>query len=561
MTTTLPGHQVLPLEFIDRITDEVYNSSDGSSMEDLYNLSLTSREVGKRATALIFRVVILSSEADLDDDVSKLRVLFESGRGLAALVRILILEDPERRVNTSSPNLLFILGQMRNLNIITLIGLGLPQRTQTPFFATFANCVNLTDIRLYDMTMKYHEFETILRSSSSLSSLLISNLEIDELHEDLPCVGHFSMAGLLNEPRAVAWEDPQSPYHDLQPQTALNLPIERLIMKLATPSDYKVMDLLASSRLPIILPGSLKRVAISTAKGALNKAIVDRIIAFLGSSSAQSVSQLHLGEHEADTYRSGTQAPPNFDSVRLPLCTALDLHFVINDWSSTGEGPCWFSSILESLSPEQMPVKKLLLIFDFGFENECIDNMPRPDHFWPRLDNALSVNGLNLEEIGIHIVLRVEDPESLFLDVDEDSEAEESDGSESGLEESEEVRGIEESQEEESDPDDSTYIIDQSEYTDAEEDKDDVELGKKEEHDASGKDHDSKEVDATPGQILQHWLLKFALPKTNARYHFQEENSSSSASGDEVKTWIRLSDSVSDNEIIFNIDEVLRVLS
>ncbi len=549
-------------------------------MEDLYNLSLTSREVGTRATALIFRVVILSSEADFDDDVSKLRVLFESGRGLAALVRILILEDPERRVNTSSPNLLFILGQMRNLNIITLIGLG-PQRTQTPFFATFANRVNLTDIRLYDMTMKYHEFETILRSSSSLSSLLISNLETDELHEDLPCVGHFSMAGLLNEPRAVAWEDPQSPYHGLQPKTTLNLPIERLIMKLATPSDYKVMDLLASSRLPIILPGSLKRLAISTAKGALNKAIVDRIITFLGSSSTQSVSQLHLGEHEADTCesylclsvlflkgiidRSGTQAPPNFDSVRLPLCTALDLHFVINDWSSTGEGPCWFSSILESLSPEQMPVKKLLLVFDFGFENECIDNMPRPDHFWPRLDSALSANGLDLEEIGIHIVLRVEDPESLFLDVDEDSEAEESDGSESGLEESEEVKGIEESGEEESgaesDPDDSTYITGQSEYTDAEENEGDIELCKKEEHDADGKDQDSKEVDATPGQILQHWLLKFALPKTNARYHFQEEKSSSSASSDEVKTWVRLSDSTSENEIIFNIDEVLHILS
>ncbi|KAK0433438.1 hypothetical protein EV421DRAFT_1433126 [Armillaria borealis] len=557
MTTTLPGHQVLPLEFINRITDEVYNSSDGSSMKDLYNLSLTSREVGKRATALIFRVVELTSESDLDNDVSNLRGLFESNHNLAALVRILILDDPERRVNTSSPNLLFILGQMRNLNVIKLTGLG-HQRTQTPFFATFANRVNLTDIRLYDVSMKYHEFETILRSSSSLSSLLISNLEIDELHERLPRVGHFSMAGLLNEPRAVAWEDPQSPYHGLQPQTALNLPIERLIMKLATPSDYKIMDLLASSRLPIILPGSLKRLATSIAKGALNKAIVDRIIAFLDSSSAQSVSQLHLGEYEANTYRSGTQAPPNFDSVRLPLCTTLDLHFVINDWSSTGEGPCWFSSILESLSPEQIPVKKLLLVFDFGFENECIDNMPRPDHFWPRLDNALSTNGLDLEEIGIHIVLRVEDPESLFLDVDEDSEAEESDGSESGLEESEEVRGIEESGEEESDPDDSTYITDQSEYTDTEEDEDDVE---KEEHGDDGKDQDSKEVDVTPGQILQHWLLKFALPKTNARYHFQEEKSSSSASEVKVKTWTRFSDRTSENEIIFNIDEVLRSLS
>ncbi|SJL08579.1 uncharacterized protein ARMOST_11945 [Armillaria ostoyae] len=573
MTTTLPGHQVLPLEFINRITDEVYNSSDGSSMKDLCNLSLTSREVGKRATALIFRVVKLTSESDLDNDVSKLRGLFESNRNLAALVRILILDDPERRANTSSPNLLFILGKMRNLNIIKLTGLG-PQRTQTPFFATFANRVNLTDIRLYDVSMKYHEFETILRSSSSLSSLLISNLEIDELHERLPRVGHFSMVGLLNEPRAMAWEDPQSPYHGLQPQTALNLPIERLIMKLATPSDYKVMDLLASSRLPIILPGSLKQLAASIAKGALNKAIVDRIIAFLDSSSAQSVSQLHLGEYEANTCgsylclsvlflkgiidRSGTHAPPNFDSVRLPLCTTLNLHFVINDWSSTGEGPCWFSSILESLSPEQIPVKKLLLVFDFGFESDCIDNMPRPDHFWPRLDNALSANGLDLEEIGIHIVLRVEDPESLFLDVDEDSEAEESDGSESGLEENEEVRGIEESGEEESDPDDSTYITDQSEYTDAEEEEDDVE---KEGHDDDGKDQDSKEVDVTPGQILQHWLLKFALPKTNARYHFQEEKSSSSASEDKVKTWTRFSDRTSENEIIFNIDEVLRSLS
>ncbi|KAK0189871.1 hypothetical protein F5146DRAFT_1052985 [Armillaria mellea] len=555
MTTTLPGHQVLPLEFIDRIIDEVYNSSDGSSMEDLYNLSLTSREVGKRATALIFRVVYLPSRSDLDNDISDLRDLFESNQNLAASVRILILGDPDCQVNTSSPDLLFILGQMRNLNVVKLTGLG-PQRTQAPFFTTFANRANLTDIRLYDMSMKYHEFETLLRLSSSLSSLLISNLEIHELHEHLPQVGYFSMAGLLNEPRAVAWEDPQSPYHNLQPKTALNLPIERLIMKLATPSDYKIMDLLASSRLPIILPGSLKRLATSIARGALNKAIVDRIIAFLHSSLAQSVSQLHLGEFEADTYRSGTHAPPNFDSVSLPLCTTLRLHVVVNDWFSTGEGPTWFSSILESLSPEQMPVKNLRLVFDFGFENECIDNMPRPGHFWPRLDNALSANGLDLEEIGIDIIFRVEDPESLFLDADEESEAEESDGSESGLEESEEVRRTEKSGGEDSDSDDSTYMTDQSEYTDADEDEDDVELDKKNENDENGKD----QVDVTPAQILQHWLLKFALPKTNACYHLQGENSSSS-SEERVKTRIHLSGITSADEISFDIDEVLYSLS
>ncbi|KAK0497871.1 hypothetical protein EDD18DRAFT_1461856 [Armillaria luteobubalina] len=556
MATTLPRRQVLPLEFIDRITDEVYDSSNGGSMKDLYNLSLTSRDVGKRAKALIFRVVKLTSESDLDKDISELRVLFESNHNLAALVGILILEDPERQVDTSSPNLLFILEHMRNLNVIKLTGLELPLRTPTPFLAAFANRVNLTDLRLYDMSMKYHEFETILRSSSFLSSLLISNLEIEELHEHLPQVGRFYMAGLLNEPRAVVWEDPQSPYHGIQPTTALDLPIERLVMKLATPEDYKIMDLLVSARFPVILPGSLKRLAISVAKGALNKAIVDRIIAFLDSSSAQSVSQLHLGEFEADTYRSGTHAPPNFDSVRLPHCTTLDLHFVINDWRSTGEAPCWFSSILESLSPEQIPVKKLLLVFDFGFENECIDNMPRPDHFWPRLDDALSANGLDLEEIGIQIVLRAEDPGSLFLDVDEDSEAEESDGSESTLEESEKVRGIEESREEESDPDDSAYIPDQSEYSDAKEDEDDVELEKKE-----GTDDDRKiQVDVAPAQILQHWLLKFALPKTNSRYRFQEENISSSPSEEGVRTWIRLSDRASKNEIIFDMDEVLRRL-
>ncbi|KAK0478873.1 hypothetical protein IW261DRAFT_1481341 [Armillaria novae-zelandiae] len=559
MATTLPGHQVLPLELIDRITDEVYDSSNGSSMKDLYNLSLTSRDVGKRATALIFRIVKLTSEFYFDDDVSELHILFESNDNLAALVRILILDYAVCQANTSSPNFLFILGHMRNLNVIKLTGLGIPQRIQTPFLATFANRVNLTDIRLYDMSMGYLEFETILLSSSSLSSLLISNLEIDELHEHLPRVGRLSMAGLLIEPRAVAWEDPQSCYHGLQPKTALNLPIERLIMKLVTPSDYKIMDLLASSRLPIILPGSLKRLAISVAKGALNKAIVDRIIAFLDSSSAQSVSQLHLGEFEGDMYRSGTRAPPNFESVRLPLCTTLDLHFVISDWSSTGEGPCWFSSVLESLSAGQMPVKKVLLIFDFSFENECIDNIPRPDYFWPRLDNALSANGLDLEEIGIQIVLRAEDPESIFLHVYEESEAEESDGSESALEESEDVIEIEENGEAESDPDDSTYITDQSEYTDAEEDDDDVELEKKEGSDDGGKN----QVDFTPVQILQHWLLKFALPKTNSRYHFQEEKTGSSAPEESVKTWIRLLnlDRTSENEIIFSMDEVLRSLS
>lgn len=248
------------------------------------------------------------------------------------------------------------------------------------------------------------------------------------------------MVGKLNELRAVAWEDPQSFYHDLQPKTALKLPIERLIVKLATPSDYKVMDLLASSASPVLLPGSLKRMAISTATGAFNMVISDRIIAFLHSPLAQSVSRLHLGEHEVGTYRAGPRAPRNFDTVHLPLCTALDLHLVIDDWNDSGEGPLWLSSILETLSPEQLPVKKLLLIFDFRFDHDCIDNLPVPTHVWPRLDNALFENGLDLEEIGVHVILRVENPECLFFDLDEETEAEESNGSESGAGSAEEER-------------------------------------------------------------------------------------------------------------------------
>ncbi|KAK0201082.1 hypothetical protein DFS33DRAFT_1387018 [Desarmillaria ectypa] len=489
MSTTLPGHQVLSLELINRITDEVYNYSD-TRRKDLYNMSLTSRELSSMET---LRSQILT----MINDVSKIRVLFESNRNPAILVRILILDDAEQSANISSPNLLFVLGEMRNLNVIKLNGVTSRSprrgRVQLPFFAAFANHANLTDMCLYDMSMKYGEFETILRSNLALTSLLIPNLDIDGFEELLPRIGYFSIVGVLNEPQAVAWEDPQSPHHRLQPTTDLNLPIERLIVKLVTPSDYKIMDLLASSRLPILLPGSPKRLAISTATGALNKVIVDIIIAFLDSPLTQSVGIID---------RSGTHAPRNLDTVRLPLCTVLALHFVINDWSSTGEGPCWFCSILETLSPEQLPITKLLLVFDFHFENDCIDNMPTPDHFWPRLDNALSANGLVLEEIGVHIVLRVEDPECLFLDLDEESGAEQSDGSESGLEENEEDRGIEgswvgsgeEVSDMKSDPDDSSYITDQREYTEAEIDEDDVELEKKDEHDEDEKSQDDKEV-------------------------------------------------------------------
>ncbi|SJL08578.1 uncharacterized protein ARMOST_11944 [Armillaria ostoyae] len=592
MTTTLPGHQVLPLELIDRITDEVYNSSDNSK-EDLYNLSLTSREVGKRATALIFRVVKLkggTSESDLDKSISKLHVLFESNCNLATLVRTLILGNPKESTAISSPNFLPVLGMMRNLNAIKLAGnveYSEPQPPRRrrrpawqvqpvlPFFTAFANPANLTDIRLYGMSMNYQEFENILRSSPALTALLISNLNITEFpaYSD-PYYLNYSVI----EPEAVAWQDSESHYHDLQPKTALNLPIERLIMRLSSSSDYTIMDLLVSSRLPLLLPGRLENLAISHARGSLNKAVSDSTIAFLRSPLAQSVSRLHLGEHEGNRYRSGKNKYRKLDTVYLPICEALELRFIFLDWQAFGNSNVWFAELLETMFPTQLPVKKLLLVFDFRFfHGPTVNNMPAPDDDWVRLDSALCAHNFDLEEIGVHIILSVDDPDNKFrvnpyeTPNVEESEAEESDGSESGVEESGDDRGIpseesdesEEESDEESDPDDTTYITDQSEYTDAEEgeeDENDVELGKKDVSDEDGKGQDyKKEVHVAPGHmILQHWLFEFALPKANARYHFQEEITGSSASADRVKTWVRLSERTSEIEPIFDIDEDLR---
>ncbi|KAK0236686.1 hypothetical protein EDD85DRAFT_1023507 [Armillaria nabsnona] len=594
MTTTLPGHQTLPLELIDRITDEVYNSSDNSK-EDLYNLSLTSRETGKLATTLIFRVVKLkgASESDFDKRVSELHVLFESNGNLAISARILVISNPEESTSISSPNFLPVLRMMPNLNAIKLAGdveysePPLPGRRgrraqvqPVPVFTAFANPANLTDIRLYDMSMKYREFENILRSSPALTALLISNLNIDDFRE-------FSQSRsyrhhIVIEPEAAAWGDPKSSYHSLQPKTALNLPVERLIMRLSSVSDYRIMDLFVSSRLPLLLLGRLKNLAISHARGSLNKAISDRTAAFLDSPLAQSVSRLHLGEHGEGEYRPGSNAHRKLDTVHLPLCEALELCFTLVDWDwqALSFNKIWFAEMLETIFPAQLPVKKLLLVFDFRFlHDRTVNYTPPPDGDWVRLDNVLCAHNFDLEEIGVHIIFSLDildneadfgNPHEIYGHVEE-TEAEESDGSESGAEESGDDRRIpseasDEESDEESDPDDTTYITDQSEYTDAEDDEedeeeDDAELGKKDVRDKDRKGQDyKKEVNVAPGHMmLQHWLFEFALPKANARYHFQEQITGSSASADRVKTWVRLSERTSEIEPIFDIDEDLRV--
>ncbi|PBK92447.1 hypothetical protein ARMGADRAFT_1165583 [Armillaria gallica] len=593
MTTTLPA---LPLELFDRITDEVYNASDNSK-EDLYNLSLTSREVGKRATALIFRVVKLkgASESALDKRISELHVLFESNGNLAISTRILVIGNPEEPTSISSPNFLPVLQMMRNLNAIKLAGnveysepppprrrgrgrqAWQAQPEPVPIFTAFANPANLTDIRLYNMSMKYREFENILRSSPALTALLISNLNIDDFREfsQSRSYRHY----IVIEPEAAAREDPKSSYHSLQPKTALNLPVERLIMRLSSVSDYRIMDLLVSSRLPLLLLGRLKNLAISHARGSLNKAISDRTAAFLDSPLAQSVSRLHLGEHGEGEYRPGSNAHRKLDTVHLPLCEALELCFTLVDWDwqALSLNKIWFAEMLETIFPAQLPVKKLLLVFDFRFlHDHTVNDTPAPGDDWVRLDSALCAHNFDLEEIGVHIIfsLDVPDNEPDFgnpYEVSnhvEEAEAEESNGSESGAEESGDDRRIpseasDEESDEESDPDDTTYITDQSEYTDAEDDEEDegdAELGKKDVRDEDGKGQDyKKEVHVGPGHmLLRHWLFEFALPKANARYHFQEQIIGSSASVDRVKTWVRFSERTSEIEPIFDIDEDLR---
>ncbi|KAK0463005.1 uncharacterized protein EV420DRAFT_1522208 [Desarmillaria tabescens] len=385
---------------------------------------------------------------------------------------------------------------MQKLTIIKMLGIESrpPRRGRVSFFTTFANRTSLTDIRLYDMFMKYREFETILRSSPALTSLLISNLKIDEFSSMSYGSVHYR-GTVVMKPEAVAWEDTKSRYHGLQPQK------------------------LSTSR----------------------------------------------SNHEGDGHRWGLDPARSLDTVRLPLCEALELRLIFLDWHTFGINDTWIANMLETISHTQFPVRKLLLVFDFRFfRGHMVSNLPTPDELWVGLDNALCAHHFDLEEIGVHIIFSVEDPNN-ELEIDnpyeerivEEEEAEESDGSESEVEESDVASGEDESDmesDEESDPEDSTYIPNQSEYTDAE-DEDDVELEKKEEEDDNAKGQDHKD---TPGHILQHWLLGFALPKTNARYHFQQDQTNVSASENGVKSWIRLSERTNENELIFDIDEVLR---
>ncbi|KAK0213616.1 hypothetical protein IW262DRAFT_1301091 [Armillaria fumosa] len=578
MTTTLPEHQALPLELIDTITDEVYNSSD-NSREDLYNLSLTSCQVGKQAMALIFRVVQLkgASESELDKSISKLHVLFESNRNLAISAKVLIIGNPKEPANTSSPNFLPVLRMMRNLNVIKLTGNGeysepppppIPRRRgrsrqvqpgPVPICTAFTIPANLMDIRLYNMSMKYQEFENILRSSPALTALLISNLDIREF-PTYSCPDGHGMAGFQITLSRLSAQDSSQP-----PDRTAN---HEIVVKLRLYNNGPSWPLSITSSLTWTPQKSRNLSCLRlTQQGSI------RQYSHFSQLSTSSISvMITLGA----IVIPGQNNHHMLDTVHLPICEALEFRSIFFDWKAFSLINVWFAGLLETILmfPTQLPVKKLLLVFDFLFFcGPDIRNMPVPDIDWFHLDSALCMHNFDLEEIGVHIILPVEDPNNEAdlgntseSDDAEEDETEENDGSESGVEESRYDRGlpseeIDRESDEESDPDDTTYITDQSEYTDAEEGEDVMELGKKDGHDEDGTGQDNKkEVYINPQHMLvQHWLFEFALPRANTRYHFQERMlTDSSTSADRVKTWVRLSERTSEIEPIFDNDEDLQ---
>ncbi len=238
----------LPTELLHRIVDAVAEQDDADPT--LVAITQASRVMGPRANEHLFDSVDIN--IDWTDAVAMLNQNYTANPTLLAKYpKTLNLWSDGNRTELLNELLLgTIISHMQNLRTVSVVGCDIGGR---PFIDAFAAPTKhqITSLELRRVGLTYYEFATFLSS---------------------PCLTHLNLGGLViaeyDSNRTMDVEagiDFSLPNCSLpQPQSALKRPLQDLRLDLITTSDAVVMDLIATSRYPIIAEDSLINVSFSS---------------------------------------------------------------------------------------------------------------------------------------------------------------------------------------------------------------------------------------------------------------------------------------------------------
>ncbi|KAK0499123.1 hypothetical protein EDD18DRAFT_1350557 [Armillaria luteobubalina] len=378
---------VLPTELLHEIVDMVADSDDDDVIPTLTAITQASDVMRSRAQKYIYETISL--EPSHKDYIDELAQIFATDpMVLAEHPRTLELYCGTNAELVDAPILDTIISQMQNLEIASFIDLDMVGR---PFIDSFASpsMAQITSVELSYVKLTFREFNIFL-SSPCLIELLLGGLHIVE---------YVPFTRLIEQGTDFSAPDCSLP----QPQSALRCPLKELRLDIARASDFAIMDLIATSRYPIIAEDSLVKVTLSSDYS--HEQHVPLFQRFLDCKAIKPAKRLHLGNYELGLFTEPGK-PTEYDPLRFDTFEFVELSVGIGrDWFQyEPEFQWWANSLMEV--PAGSPLKRLRFIINF----EQINVQALPDvtmDVWDDLDYALCGDNLELELLAIDIATRV----------------------------------------------------------------------------------------------------------------------------------------------------------
>lgn len=283
------GPVQLPTELLHDIVDAV--AEDIDAIPTLTTITQTSRAMRPRAQKHIYETIEL--EINNDGYIDRLGQIHATDPTvLAEHPRTLMVYDSWGGDLAEVPILETIISHMRNLRAVTFVDLDVVGRPFTDSFASPSKA-HITSIELRHVTLTFRALNCFI-SSPCLTGLYLAGLDVVE-YESAPDAEHGT--------------DFSAPECSLpQPQSALRCPLKELRLNIFKTSDLVIMDLIATSRYPIIAGDSLVKVTFSSMY--LDDDHVPLVQRFLDCKAIKSAKTLHLGDHDLS----------NFTEQGKPLC-------------------------------------------------------------------------------------------------------------------------------------------------------------------------------------------------------------------------------------------------
>ncbi|KAK0224286.1 hypothetical protein IW262DRAFT_883266 [Armillaria fumosa] len=354
---------VPPTQLLHEIVGTVAEDSDDSDAQNIYET-----------------ISFSPTDEDYIDKLAKIHAADPTV--LAEQPRTLRLCDGMDVDLADDPILETIISQMRNLRVVSFTFLN--AEGPWPFIDSFASpsMAQITSLELRHVTLSFHAFNSFI-SSPCLTELFLAGLRVVE----------YESAPDIEDGTDFSAPDCSLP----QPQSALSCPLKELRLDIIKSSDFAIMNLIATSRYPIIAEDSLDKVTFSSDYTQYDQ--VPLFQRFLDCKAIKSAKMLHLGDEEGSFTEPDTTDydPLRFDTFEtVELCVGLG-----RDWASKEPEFQWWANSLSAV-PVGSPLKKLRLIITFPI----INVRALPDvtmDVWDDLDRALCGDNLELEHLAIDI--------------------------------------------------------------------------------------------------------------------------------------------------------------